>query len=194
MQMTLDIVLVILLVDFVSGVLHWLEDSYGNPDWPVIGRWITAPNILHHQSPTAFTTNSWLRSADVLLVLGGLIVGTAWLSGALTWQVILFVAIGVNANAIHKWNHLPRSKRGKVVVALQKVSFLQTPAHHARHHVAFKDTHYCVITNLVNPILDAVRFWRGLEWIIEKLFGIAKRHDPSIAGRKKVVFTDLEHA
>ena len=104
MQVFLDIILVILAVDFGSGMLHWLEDSYGQPHWPITGKWITAPNILHHQAPSAFTENSWLLSAAVLLVIGAVIIGVAWLVGMLTWQFLLFVAIGVNANEIHKWN------------------------------------------------------------------------------------------
>ena len=35
MQVIVDIIIVVLVVDFVSGVLHWLEDSYGNPEWPL---------------------------------------------------------------------------------------------------------------------------------------------------------------
>ncbi len=41
MQVFLDIILVILAVDFGSGLLHWLEDSYGHPHWPITGEWIT---------------------------------------------------------------------------------------------------------------------------------------------------------
>ena len=93
LNILLDIFLVILAVDFASGLLHWLEDSYGHADWPVTGKWITAPNIRHHEAPAAFTENSWLRSAAVLLVIGAVIVAGAWLAGMLTWQVLLFVAI-----------------------------------------------------------------------------------------------------
>ncbi len=175
MYVFLDIILVILAVDFGSGLLHWLEDSYGYPHWPITGEWITAPNILHHQSPSAFTENSWLRSATVLLVIGAVIVGVAWFVGMLTWQFLLFVAIGVNANEIHKWNHLPKKKRGRLVVALQDARLLQTAKHHGKHHVGSKDTHYCVVTNLLNPVLDGVQFWHGLEWAIEHSFGVSTR-------------------
>lgn len=112
MQIILEIFVVVLVVDFVSGVMHWLEDSYGNPEWPITGALITAPNILHHHCQSVFTKHSWLKSADVLIFMGAVIIGAAWVGGMLTWQVLLFVAIGVNANEIHKWNHLPKCKRG----------------------------------------------------------------------------------
>jgi hypothetical protein len=175
MQVLFEIVIIILAVDFGSGLLHWLEDSYGNPDWPITGKWITQPNILHHQNPVAFTFNSWLHSALVLLITGAVIIAFAWMIDQLTWQLLLFVAIGVNANEIHKWNHLPRMKRGMLIGVFQDAGLVQTAKHHARHHRGSKDTHYCVITNALNPVLDAIQFWRGLEWIIKHTFGVSKR-------------------
>ena len=44
-----------------------------------------------------------------------------------------------------------------------------------KHHVGAKDTHYCVVTNVLNPVLDVVRFWHWLEWAIERLLGVATR-------------------
>ena len=134
MQIILDIFIVVLVAEFGSGVLHWLEDSYGNPEWPITGTLITGPNILHHHRPSAFTRNTWLKSAQVLIFLGAVIIAVTWICGVLTWQVLLFVALGVNANEIHKWSHLPEGKKGKLVAALQKYRLLQTPRHHGRHH------------------------------------------------------------
>ncbi len=134
MQIALDIVIMVLAVDLGSGLLHWLEDSYGQPHWPLTGKWITRPNMRHHRQPAAFTKNSWLRSAAVPLVIGAVIIAVAWLCGALTWQVALFVAIAVNANEIHKWSHMPKNKRGMLVSALQDIRLIQTPRHHGRHH------------------------------------------------------------
>ena len=111
----------------------------------------------------------------MLLVMGAVIVGAAWLIGMLTWQFLLFVAIGVNANEIHKWNHLPRKKRAKLVVALQDAGLLQSTKHHSKHHLGSKDTHYCVLTNVLNPLLDGVRFWHWLEWAILHFLGVSKR-------------------
>lgn len=39
-----------LVVDFISGVVHWAEDSYGSPSATFIGRRITKPNVLHKAS------------------------------------------------------------------------------------------------------------------------------------------------
>jgi hypothetical protein len=180
LDITLDIILVVLLVDLASGFVHWLEDSYGRAEWPVTGALITRPNILHHKSPTAFTHNSWLRSADVLLVMGGVIIAGAWMLDMLSWQLLLFVAIGANANEVHKWAHIPAARRYPIVRYLQRFGVLQTPHHHAQHHLGNKDSAYCAVTNLVNPVVDAVGLWRGLEKSVEWLFGVTKRPDVSL--------------
>ena len=181
MQVAVEIIAVILLADFGSGVLHWLEDSYGRPEWPLSGKWITIPNMIHHHYPTYFTKHSWFKSAEVLLVLGVVIMLFAWYLNILTWHVMLLVAIGINANELHKWNHLPRRKRNKVVVFLQKLTLIQTPAHHAKHHRGSKNTHYCVITNFLNPMLEAISFWRILEQAIQKCLGVHKKPDFSLS-------------
>jgi ubiquitin-conjugating enzyme E2 variant len=175
MLIVLNVLLVILAVDFFSGLLHWAEDSYGQPHWPITGKYITQPNQLHHKSPSEFTKNSWFESANVLLVIGGAVVGLAAVAGVLSWPLLLFAAIGVNANEIHKWTHVGRRHKARLVTALQSLGLLQTGKHHGRHHAGNKDSHYCLITNFMNPVLDRLKFWRGLEWVIEKTLGVNKR-------------------
>lgn len=84
MQVTIEIAAVIFLVDFVSGVIHWFEDSYGRPEWPLSGKWITIPNIIHHHDPTYFTKHSWFKSTEVLLAPGAAAILVAWILNALT--------------------------------------------------------------------------------------------------------------
>lgn len=186
-----DVILIVIAVDFFSGVFHWLEDSYGNPDWPLSGKWVTQPNILHHSHPNAFTKNSWFHSAYVLLLAGAIILAVALAFHVLTWQLLLFVAIGVNANELHKLNHVSKNKRGWLVSFLQDVHLLQSAKHHGQHHCGNKDSYYCVITNFVNPMLDGVQFWRGLEWVIEKTLGVKTRPDPSLKAHR--VKVNLSH-
>jgi hypothetical protein len=91
--------------------LHWLEDAYGREDWPITGRLVTKPNILHHHDPRYFTRYGWFHSSWDLMCLGLLILAVAWLFGVLTWQVWLFAILGSTANQIHKWAHRTPSFR-----------------------------------------------------------------------------------
>jgi hypothetical protein len=174
------IIVTVLIGDFVSGFFHWLEDAYGREDWPITGRLITKYNILHHHDPRHFTRNSWLESSWIMLCIIGLIVLAAWALGVLTWQVWLFAALGVNINQIHKWAHRTPAENGRLITVCHRLHLLQTPRHHAGHHTDPKNSHYCVLTNFLNPVLDWIRFWQGLEWVIWKLFRVRRREDASV--------------
>lgn len=169
-----------LVTDFISGVVHWLEDSYGHPHMPVIGRYITKPDLLHHYRPRKFVTNSWWSSSDLLLVLCSAVVLVALVFGRFSPMVWIGVVLGVNANQVHKWCHRTPRENGVVITALQRLYLVQTPAQHLRHHVGRKDAAYCVLTGVLNPILDSCRFWRALEWGVLTVFAIKKRDDDEL--------------
>ena len=182
LQILLQALGVILLADFLAGVFHWLEDAYGTEDTPVLGPLMIRANIVHHHYPRFFTKLTWWQSSWDLLLLGALIVGGAAWVGLLTWHVWLFVLLSVNANQVHKWSHQTRAENGPVVSFFQDWRIMLTPRQHALHHTDPKNTYYCPITNLVNPALEAVRFWDCLESVIETLTGATHRQDTSNRG------------
>lgn len=174
---------VILAADFAAGLVHWIEDAYIREDTPWIGAWIGRPNTLHHHLPRRMTQNSWWQSNwDQMLVMG-LVVAVAAMTGRLTWQVWLFALVGGNANEVHKWSHRTRKENGRLISWLQDLRLLQTPRHHAIHHTNPKDVHYCPVTNVMNPVLDTLHFWSGLEWLLEKILGVKRQPDSSVPGQ-----------
>lgn len=172
----------VLLADFLAGIVHWLEDAYGTEDTPVVGPLLIRPNIVHHHFPRYFTKLSWWQSSWDLLLLGGVIVGAAAWWGVLSWQLWLFVALSINANQVHKWAHRTPAENGRVVSFLQDIRVLQTPRHHALHHTDPKNTYYCPITNVLNPVLERLQFWPKLESLIASTTGIRHREDTSNRG------------
>ena len=108
------------------------------------------------------------------------VIAAAWSMHWLTWQVWLFVLIAINANQIHKWAHCNPRENGLLVTFLQKIHLLQTQRHHARHHSGLKDSHYCPVTNVLNPVLDQLRVWKTFERINEVVFGLKRRPDPTV--------------
>jgi hypothetical protein len=137
---------------------------------------------VHHHYPRHMTRNSWWGSAwDLVLISAILLVG-AWSVGLLTWHVWLFAILGANANEFHKWEHHTRKENGRAISFLQDIKILQTGKHHALHHTDPKNSHYCTITNLLNPILDTMRFWNGLEWLLAKTIGLRRQPDTSVRG------------
>jgi len=172
----------VLAADFVAGMIHWLEDAYVREDTPLIGKRIARPNIVHHHYPRYMTRHNWLQTSwDLFLVSGALVIG-AWCLGLLTWEVWLFAILSANANEFHKWEHRTRKENGPIISFLQDIRLLQTAKHHARHHTDPKNSHYCTITNFLNPVLDGMNFWNGLEWALAKTVGLNRREDTSVRG------------
>lgn len=168
--------------DFVSGVVHWLEDRYGNPKWPVIGHTIRE-NQQHHFTPRSFLKGTlWTRNREVLAIGAAFLLGF-WACDVLNAFTVSAVIFGVMSNEVHASAHRSPQENGRVITALQKTGFLQSHKHHAAHHRKGKDTHFCVLTNHVNPVLERVRFFQSLEWVIARTFGLWPRPDLSVNPR-----------
>ncbi|HWA26300.1 MAG TPA: fatty acid desaturase CarF family protein [Lacunisphaera sp.] len=181
--LALQVVVIAGLADFVAGLVHWAEDAYFDEETPVIGARIIVPNIVHHHLPRHFTRLSWWQSSADLLLAGLVIVAVAWPFGLVSWQLLLFVTITINANQIHKMAHRTRAENGWFISKLQDWRILQTPRHHALHHSDPKNTYYCPITNYVNPLLEWVDFWPRLEALIALRTGRTHRHDTAVRGQ-----------
>ena len=171
---------IVSLADLICGFVHWFEDNYGNEDWPFIGDSIIAPNRLHHSKPRAFTANNWWQSASVQVLASATVIATSLWGGWFSWGLVLLVALATNGNEIHKCSHRSRAENGPVISWLQNCGIVQSRRHHANHHRGQRNTHFCSITNWVNPVLDKTRFWRGLEFCIFKCTGVVPRVDPDV--------------
>ena len=172
------VIIAILLADFLSGLAHWLEDSYFTPSSRLLGRTI-AKNVLHHLEPAAFVVNPWyvtIRSSFVCAAfVGAVLAACGWLS----WWVGLALLVAVFANQVHKWAHVPASSVPRLAQMLQAWGVLQTAAHHGVHHTGRKNRRYCVVTNVLNPVLDRSRFWRVMAAGVQLVTGCQPRPDPS---------------
>ncbi len=176
----------VLLADFVTGAVHWAEDAYARRDTPLIGRFVAEANIEHHHRPRAFLARSWLASSWDPLLLSTLLLAAAWWCDQLSWHTWLFAILAANANQIHKWTHQNAQENGPLVTWLQKMKLLQTQRHHARHHHGEKNSHYCVITKVLNPVLEELDAWTTIEKFLEKRLGLKRRQDPTVKPKVSV--------
>lgn len=183
----LQILIGVVIADFVSGLLHWAEDAYGDPNWPILGRYVIQPNILHHQDPQAFTKrNYWIRNRAVIVIAAAIGLGL-WATGALNVMWATALIVGAHANETHNWAHLPTGQVHPFIRRMQQLGLLLSPSHHWRHHRARFDTHYCSVTNYLNPFLDTLKFWRVLEGMIEGGYRIRPRGDAKPDGKAEPV-------
>jgi hypothetical protein len=162
--------LVVLALDFLSGVVHWLFDNRIEPGRGRLGR--IAVNFLdHHVDPTrtaevGFAATSWRVALYVSLPL----VAVAWLLPAGAWQAWIFWvgALSLVVAQAHKEAH--RRRPAVWVRALQRLHLALPPAAH-RHHHRDHGRAYCVFTGWCNPLLDRCGFWRGIERLLERAPG-----------------------
>jgi ubiquitin-conjugating enzyme E2 variant len=172
--------LTVFCAELIAGMVHWFEDAYVREDTPLIGRLLGRPNVIHHHYPRYMTRNSWWQSSYDLVIVAACFLMAFGFGGLLTWQVWLFAILSANANQMHKWTHRTREENGPVISWLQDMHVLQTPRHHLIHHKDPKNSHYCTMTNWLNPVLDAIHFWTALEWVLAHTAGLERRPDTSL--------------
>lgn len=163
----MEILACILIADFLTGVVHWIEDTYGVPSWPLLGASIIEPNILHHKDQVDFTKGGMLYRNYQVWGFVAASIAIVYLTGWLTWQVTLTAVVASMGNEIHAWAH--KRPRSRIIRLMQEMKLVCSPEQHAKHHRPPYDTNFCTVTNWLNPVLDAVCFWRGLEWTLDKV-------------------------
>lgn len=156
-----------LLADLVTGAFHWWEDNFGSEQWPLIGAWIIRPNRLHHRAPLMFTRHNFLDRNGASIVTAMLIAAAlALVFGPRPWICALAIG-GALSNEVHRYAHQPSSAPAWLRV-LQEIGVCQSPKAHAVHHRPPHSANFCVLTDLLNPVLEASGLWRGLGAIFGK--------------------------
>lgn len=169
--------LIYLAVDLVAGFFHWAEDTLGRATSPVWGPLFVAPNVTHHDHPQQMLRIHWFINSLPLYGLGLVILGGAWALDALGWQVWAFVGFGIFSQQAHRWSHTPRKVLPRPVLWAQRMGILQNGPMHWRHHRGDHATHFCPVTPWMNPLVDRIGLWRGLERVMVPIFGAPRRPD-----------------
>ena len=161
----------IFCADLLTGVVHWLEDTYGNPNTKFlgIGKHIVIPNLVHHIRPRELTQGNWFSRIWTSAVFLLLLLGVLWIFNLVTPLICLTFGIAVWGNEIHCWSHRSPKENGKIITFLQEYYIIQSPKHHGFHHFSPYASHFCALTPYLNPILEKVKFWRILEYLLSRI-------------------------
>lgn len=173
-----------IVADFLSGVIHWCEDRYGSPRWPVFGGAIR-DTIRHHRRPRGFLAKSPLARSRRVIIIAVIGFIAFFLSGTLNAFTITLCVAAAVSNEIHVAAHSSPKENSHWVTALQHWGIIQSHAHHALHHRNLKNMNYCTITNWVNPVLERMRFWRRAESLVRIWTGQRPRADPTVRRRQR---------
>jgi len=167
------------LGDFVTGTLHWAADTYGSEETPILGQSIIKPFRLHHHYPRDICTHNLVVTVgnSCLIAVPALAACLYVLWGyeasrfvTLTiFIIVLLTPVTVATNLFHKLAH--QENPSGIIRWLQQKRIILSPAHHDLHHASPFDTHYCITNGWLNPVLQKLKFFRGLEIILRK-FGI----------------------
>jgi hypothetical protein len=151
----------VLLADVLSGLFHWWQDVYGDVRTPIVGPMIVLGARQHHEDANDFLTAGLIkRNRGVWVATAALSLPWLLLGGLSPFWLAATVAAAMSGE-IHVLTHRP-DRQTPPLRALRATGLVQSCAQHMRHHRT-PTTSYCVVTNWLNPILDGLGFWSGLE-------------------------------
>jgi len=171
MNVYIQIIIGIILADFLSGLFHWFEDNYIDyctniPLFKDIG----FHNELHHYFPRSMLAYSYWDNMSVTFILSILTIGIIYYmnSSLVIEYKYLFGSLfifGSTANIFHRFSHMRECELPSLIHFLQKYKIIISHTDHSYHHHNTDDS-YCTIIPYTNYLLDEMKFWRLLEYII----------------------------
>ena len=171
--------------DFFSGLVHFLGDTFGTEETPILGQSFIKPFREHHVNPKGMTEhdfvetsgNNCIVSIPFLLLVYYLVDIKSSLFHYSFYSFFSFLMISVFiTNQIHKWAHMENP--GWLISFLQKQNLILSPEHHQVHHTEPFDKYYCITVGWLNPFLFKVHFFEGIKILAFKVFGnrVAIKH------------------
>jgi hypothetical protein len=176
-----------IVADFVSGFVHWLADTWGSTEMPVLGKALLRPFREHHIDPRAITRHDYIETNG-----NNCAISVPWALGSMLapldgeWPLLtLFAVVSITSmifwvmmtNQFHKWAHETDEERPAWVTMLQRLHLVLPPEHHQIHHTKPFLDYYCITTGWLNWPLKKLGFYRGLERMVTALWGAIPRKD-----------------
>ena len=168
-----------LLADLLSGLVHWLFDTWWTETTPFLGQAFVKPFREHHTDPASITRHDWVETngnnclGALPILVAACLQPVASTRGLFITMLLLSLALGLLAtNQFHKWAH--EESPGRMVSRLQRWHVILPPEHHRLHHTSPHDTHYCITTGWFNSLLARTSAFRRLERMI---VAVSRRSD-----------------
>jgi len=171
MHILLQIIIGIIIADFISGIFHWFEDTYIDycTTIPILSD-IAKDNELHHYFPRTMLTYTYLENMAVTLPLTGLAIVLIYFYNKnfvmkYSYLFITLFIFGSTANVFHRFSHMRDCELPPIIKWLQDNYIIINHKDHSHHHTTSIDS-YCTVIPYNNYLLDAIQFWRLLEYCI----------------------------
>jgi len=144
-----------LIADLLSGLGHWIGDSY-LLERLGLEKLFAGANVDHHARPLDIVHQGVLKRNATAWAGTVLFVSLWLLLLSPSWVLAGAAAGGLIVSEVHRWAHSP-SRAPRAVRWLQKTGLLQSPRHHAAHHRPPHSVRFCLLTNWLNLALDSLR-------------------------------------
>jgi len=184
--------------DFTSGFVHWAADTWGTPEWPVVGAALIRPFREHHVDQKEITRHDFIETngnncfISIGPAIGALCIaqfpGAAlrFFFAAFLFFLVLWVFL---TNQFHKWSHVETPS--PMIDRLQRWHLILPRDHHQLHHTAPYSKHYCITVGWLNEPLYRIGFFPLLERIITATTGMVPRED-DIGKKAALAITELQ--
>lgn len=164
--------------DFLGGLYHWFADSYRSQNRTVNA--IFFDNFqLHHEKPSLIcqrplaNVNWEVNLPSFFLTLYSICLpdGMFYFSTRRSFIFLSMLAGWISVtNQAHRWAHQAQVPR--IAKILQMTGIILSPREHRTHHSREHLRSYCITSGVCNSTLNAICFWRHLEWLVFTLFGV----------------------
>ena len=175
------VLLAYLGADFISGFVHFMGDSFGGNDTPVVGQSFIKPFRDHHVDPKGITRHDFIEtngnncivSVPALMAVYHFAPILSELWGLLVAIFFQFLLLGIFVtNQIHKWSHSDHPNA--FINKLQKWNLILSKEHHQIHHNPPHDKYYCITCGWLNPFLYKIHFFESVKWLVIKFSSISE--------------------
>jgi len=161
------------LADLLSGLIHWVCDSFGCASTRFWGLALIGSFRRHHDTPRDITKitlaenlgSSAMVGLVVLLLLSHGLVSLNPLSPLKTFGMllfVLFVQLSVLSNLFHRWAHMNDSENNRAIRFLQNHNLVIRSEHHWRHHRQNFRVNYCISNGWANQVTNRIP-WAQVE-------------------------------
>ncbi|PIA27484.1 hypothetical protein AQUCO_07700036v1 [Aquilegia coerulea] len=166
-----------IFADLATGFFHWAVDNYGDVSTPFVG-YIIGAFLNHHQRPSLTTKNQFANlnyppAQGVFFIL--LPIDFACNSPIVHAFAGTFFGCIMFSLQFHAWAHTAKSRLPRVVVVLQGIGVLASPAKHALHHRPPYNNSYCMVSGVWNAFLNKLRVFEAMEMLLFYMFSVRPR-------------------
>ncbi|BDA77865.1 hypothetical protein LPTSP3_g07950 [Leptospira kobayashii] len=159
-----------IIADFLSGMVHFLCDNFGDENTAYFGPAFIQPFRMHHVDPTDITKHDFFETNGntclvVLPVMGIYYFVFDSISVWISFSFLFSITSIVFTNQFHKWAHL-ENPPGWIRI-LQTSGMILPKKMHSMHHTPPFSSYYCITCGWLNPLFEFIKFFPRLKTSIE---------------------------